>query len=172
MLQVGLPVSRAAQQAAATCLGLLGAVDPARVPLPLPPSNSLVASDLTLLTELIQRHLVRVLRVASHLFQLDAATFALQVGNAPFRLMCSCLLCMQGERVLVTDLQCRSPTCDRHRCLRRSCCGITAAPACRPCRTLLSWMRRLGVPAAVATQLKATPCLRRCHQTSRCVFGA
>ncbi len=81
--QVGLPVSRAAQQCAATCLGLLGAVDPARLALKPKPPGGLAAADGALLVDLVEVHLVRVLRVASHLFQLDAATYAIQVTTLP-----------------------------------------------------------------------------------------
>lgn len=89
-------MSRAAQQAAATCLGLLGAVDPARVALPPPPSASLASADLPLLVDLIQRHLVRVLRVASHLFQLDAATYAVQVRGTTHSFGSGCPRCQQS----------------------------------------------------------------------------
>jgi hypothetical protein len=74
----------AAQQTAQVCLGLLGAVDPARVAIPPPPTSSMLPSDLALLVHLIERHLVRVLRVSAKLPQLDAAVFAIQVRQVSF----------------------------------------------------------------------------------------
>lgn len=74
----------AAQQTAQVCLGLLGAVDPARVAMPPPPTSSMLPSDLALLVHLIERHLVRVLRVSAKLPQLDAAVFAIQVRQVSF----------------------------------------------------------------------------------------
>lgn len=72
----------AAQQAAQVCLGLLGAVDPTRVSMPPPPASCLLPSDLALLVHLIERHLVRVLRVSAHLHQLDAAVYSIQVRQS------------------------------------------------------------------------------------------
>jgi hypothetical protein len=69
----------AAQQPAQVCLGLLGAVDPARVAMPPAPTSSLLPSDLALLVHLIERHLVRVLRVSAKVSQLDAAVYSIQV---------------------------------------------------------------------------------------------
>lgn len=71
---------RKAQQACADCLGILGAVDPARVALDLAPPPSLKHSQHDLLVTLLTQHLVRVLRVASSLQVLDAASVAIQVG--------------------------------------------------------------------------------------------
>lgn len=71
---------RKAQQACADCLGILGAVDPARVALDLAPPPSLKHSQPDLLVTLLTQHLVRVLRVASSLQVLDAASVAIQVG--------------------------------------------------------------------------------------------
>ncbi|BDA43155.1 Serine/threonine-protein kinase ATR at C-terminar half [Coccomyxa sp. Obi] len=67
-----------AQQACADCLGLLGAVDPARITLDLAPPPSLKHSQHDLLVTLLTQHLVRVLRVASSLQVLDAASVAIQ----------------------------------------------------------------------------------------------
>jgi hypothetical protein len=78
----------AAQQAAQVCLGLLGAVDPTRVSMPPPPASCLLPSDLALLVHLIERHLVRVLRVSAHLHQLDAAVYSIQVRQSP--VVCCC----------------------------------------------------------------------------------
>ncbi|KAK9914842.1 hypothetical protein WJX75_001188 [Coccomyxa subellipsoidea] len=69
---------RKAQQACADCLGILGAVDPARVALDLAPPPSLKHSQHDLLVTLLTQHLVRVLRVASSLQVLDAASVAIQ----------------------------------------------------------------------------------------------
>ena len=92
MLQAGSS-GLAAQQTAQVCLGLLGAVDPARVAMPPPPTSSMLPSDLALLVHLIERHLVRVLRVSAKLPQLDAAVFAIQVRQASvFTCNCSCLM--------------------------------------------------------------------------------
>lgn len=79
LLQIHTPTSWKAQQLCAECLGLLGAVDPARVEVALDPPDSLCHSTQELLTTLIVKHLVRLLRVASHIFVLDAASFAIQV---------------------------------------------------------------------------------------------
>lgn len=68
-----------AQLLCAECLGLLGAVDPARLDVKAAPPESLHSLTLTLLTELISKHLVRLLRVASSLPVLEATTFAIQV---------------------------------------------------------------------------------------------
>ena len=78
-MQIHTPTSWKAQQLCAECLGLLGAVDPARVEVALDPPDSLCRSTQELLTTLIIKHLVRLLRVASHIFVLDAASFAIQV---------------------------------------------------------------------------------------------
>lgn len=71
-----------AQQACAECLGALGAVDPARITLDLAPPPRMVTSQQDLLLTLLGHHLVRVLRVASSLQVLDAASVAIQVSTA------------------------------------------------------------------------------------------
>ncbi|KAL0053239.1 hypothetical protein WJX82_003001 [Trebouxia sp. C0006] len=76
--EIHTPTSWKAQQLCAECLGLLGAVDPARVVVALDPPESLCRSTKDLLIILIMRHLVRLLRVASHIFVLDAAALAIQ----------------------------------------------------------------------------------------------
>lgn len=58
---------------------MLGAVDPARISLDLAPPPSLKHSQHDLLSTLLSQHLVRVLRVASSLQVLDAASVAIQV---------------------------------------------------------------------------------------------
>jgi len=90
LLQIHTPTSWKAQQLCAECLGLLGAVDPARVVVALDPPESLCRSTKDLLIILIMRHLVRLLRVASHIFVLDAAALAIQVWRN-FRRMGSCI---------------------------------------------------------------------------------
>ena len=82
VLQIHTPTSWKAQQLCAECLGLLGAVDPARVVVALDPPESLCRSTKDLLIILIMRHLVRLLRVASHIFVLDAAALAIQVWRS------------------------------------------------------------------------------------------
>ena len=77
--QVHTPTSYKAQQLCAECLGLLGAVDPARVAITLDPPEALCRTIQELLISLITRHLVRLLRVASHIFVLDATSLAIQV---------------------------------------------------------------------------------------------
>ena len=67
----------------------MGAVDPARVVVALDPPESLCRSTKDLLIILIMRHLVRLLRVASHIFVLDAAALAIQVWWS-FHRMGSC----------------------------------------------------------------------------------
>ena len=79
LLQIHTPTSYKAQQLCAECLGLLGAVDPARVAVTLDPPEALCRSTQDLLVILITRHLVRLLRVASHILVLDAASLAIQV---------------------------------------------------------------------------------------------
>lgn len=68
-----------AQLLCAECLGLLGAIDPARLALEPPAPDSLHTDTAHLLVELISSHLVRLLRVAPSLPVLDATTFAIQV---------------------------------------------------------------------------------------------
>ena len=68
----------------------MGAVDPARVVVALDPPESLCRSTKDLLIILIMRHLVRLLRVASHIFVLDAAALAIQVWQN-FHRMGSCI---------------------------------------------------------------------------------
>lgn len=63
----------------AECLGLLGAVDPARVAVELSTAPRLLSSDSDILVALINNHLVRLLRVASSMNQLDFAALAIQV---------------------------------------------------------------------------------------------
>ncbi|GAB4817356.1 hypothetical protein N2152v2_004402 [Parachlorella kessleri] len=67
-----------AQQACAECLGLLGAVDPSRVQLDLQPPPTMCRSEGDLVITLVTRHLLRLLKTASSLQVLDAATFAIQ----------------------------------------------------------------------------------------------
>jgi serine/threonine-protein kinase ATR len=71
-------VSQQAQQACAECLGMLGAVDPARLQVDPQPPASRCTSDVELLVTLISRHLVRLLKTAPSLQVLDAATLAIQ----------------------------------------------------------------------------------------------
>ena len=78
--QAHTPSSLRAQQVCAECLGLLGAVDPARVSVELCAAPRLANSDADILVALISDHLVRLLRVASSRQHLDSATFAIQVG--------------------------------------------------------------------------------------------
>ena len=70
---------RKGQQACAECLGIVGAVDPARVSLAMQPPAKLAQTQHVLLTTLLTEHLVRILRVASSLQVLDAASVAIQV---------------------------------------------------------------------------------------------
>lgn len=72
-------MGRKAQLLCAECLGLLGAVDPARLDVKAEPPASLHSLTLPLLKELISKHLVRLLRVATSLPVLEATTFAIQV---------------------------------------------------------------------------------------------
>lgn len=81
VVQVHTAASSVAQQLCAECLGLLGAVDPARVEVALDPPDTLCGSLLDLLKALITKHLVRLLRVASNILVLDSASFAIQVGT-------------------------------------------------------------------------------------------
>jgi serine/threonine-protein kinase ATR len=75
--EAGSAVGAAAQQACAECLGMLGALDPARVrAAPPPPPAMLPAAELV--TSLLARHLVRLLKTAPNLQTLDATTFAIQ----------------------------------------------------------------------------------------------
>ena len=70
---------RKGQQACAESLGIVGAVDPARVSLAMQPPAKLAQTQHALLTRLLTEHLVRILRVASSLQVLDAASVAIQV---------------------------------------------------------------------------------------------
>lgn len=70
---------RKGQQACAECLGIVGAVDPARVSLAMQPPAKLAQTQHALLMTLLTEHLVRILRVASSLQVLDAASVAIQV---------------------------------------------------------------------------------------------
>lgn len=79
-MQVHTHTSWLAQQLCAECLGLLGAVDPARVELALEAPEALSETLLDLLKTLIIKHLVRLLRVAQHIHVLDAASLAIQVS--------------------------------------------------------------------------------------------
>lgn len=71
-------VGAKAQLLCAECLGLLGAIDPARLDMKAEPPKSLHSLTLPLLKELISRHLVRLLRVATSLPVLEATTYAIQ----------------------------------------------------------------------------------------------
>lgn len=68
-----------AQLLCAECLGLLGAVDPARLSVKTRLPEELYTEPDELLIALISKHLVRLLRVAPSLQVLDSATFAIQV---------------------------------------------------------------------------------------------
>ena len=59
----------------------------------LDPPDSLCRSRQELLTTLIVKHLIRLLRVASHIFVLDAASFAIQVLGPIFRASFCWMLC-------------------------------------------------------------------------------
>ncbi|KAL4421833.1 hypothetical protein ABPG77_001622 [Micractinium sp. CCAP 211/92] len=76
--EVHSQTSLQAQQACAECLGILGAVDPARVSVELQPPAQRCTSDGELLVTLIARHLVRLLKTAPNLQVLDGATLAIQ----------------------------------------------------------------------------------------------
>ncbi len=78
-LQANSINERKGQQACAECLGIVGAVDPARVSLAMQPPARLAQTQHALLTTLLTEHLVRILRVASSLQVLDAASVAIQV---------------------------------------------------------------------------------------------
>ena len=66
----------------------------------LDPPDSLCRSTQELLTTLIIKHLVRLLRVASHIFVLDAASFAIQVTDAASKQLGAerCFICHPGNR--------------------------------------------------------------------------
>ena len=87
---------RKGQQACAECLGIVGAVDPARVSLAMQPPAKLTQTQHVLLTTLLTEHLVRILRVASSLQVLDAASVAIQVCS-------SCLFVFQGCRSVTQE---------------------------------------------------------------------
>ena len=70
-----------AKQVCAECLGLLGAVDPARVAVEMSRAPPLRSNDTEILLALINEHLVRLLRVASTMHQLDCAALAIQVQH-------------------------------------------------------------------------------------------
>lgn len=92
-----------AQLLCAECLGLLGAVDPARLSLNVRTPDKLCASTEELLVDLVTKHLVRLLRVAASLQTLDATTFAIQVRiprQAHLQLQ---LPCMNVRVLLSTD---------------------------------------------------------------------
>ena len=78
-IQAKSEASQEAQQACAECLGLLGAIDPTRLHIDAEPLPTMHATLKQLLMALLERHLVRLLRVASSLHVLDIATFAIQV---------------------------------------------------------------------------------------------
>lgn len=71
----------------AECLGLLGAVDPARVSVELAVIPSLLSNDADILKALVSDHLVRLLRVAASRQHLDSATFAIQVRLQAWRML-------------------------------------------------------------------------------------
>lgn len=73
--------SQEAQQLCAECLGLLGAIDPARLLIKAEPLPALHTSLKQLLLTLLEKHLIRLLRVASSLQLLNFATFAIQVHH-------------------------------------------------------------------------------------------
>ncbi|PSC70468.1 serine threonine-kinase ATR isoform X1 [Micractinium conductrix] len=70
--------SQQAQQACAEVLGVLGAVDPARVAIDLQPPAPRCGSDGELVVALISRHLVRLLKTAPSLQVLDVTVLAIQ----------------------------------------------------------------------------------------------
>lgn len=72
------PKGLQAQQLCAQCLGLLGAVDPARLDVQLDAPQPPVSGELGLMLQVVQRHLVRILRAAPDLGTLEMATFAIQ----------------------------------------------------------------------------------------------
>lgn len=72
---------RKGQQACAECLGIVGAIDPARVSLQAAPPPRLAIGQHALLVTLLTEHLVRILRVAPSLQVLDAASVAIQVDS-------------------------------------------------------------------------------------------
>ena len=72
-----------AQQLCAECLGLLGALDPARLSLKMLLPEALSTTEQKLIMTLVSRHLVRILRTASNLQALDSVTFAIQVITLP-----------------------------------------------------------------------------------------
>lgn len=94
---------RKGQQACAECLGIVGAVDPARVSLNMQPLPRLLSTHHALLTRLLSDHLVRILRVASSLQVLDAASVAIQASSTlcmltPLKMqMSSCAHICLGE---------------------------------------------------------------------------
>ena len=95
-----------AQLLCAECLGLLGAVDPARLDVKAAPPESLHSLTLTLLTELISKHLVRLLRVASSLPVLEATTFAIQVSA----FHCSWARAVEPKAPIPSNVCRRTPT--------------------------------------------------------------
>ena len=72
-------VGTKAQLLCAECLGLLGAVDPARLSVKTRLPEELYTEPDDLLIALISKHLARLLRVAPSLQVLDSTTFAIQV---------------------------------------------------------------------------------------------
>ena len=70
--------SKAAQQACAECLGILGATDPTTVALKPPPKPSRATDALSLAKDLMLRHLLRLLKTAPTLQDLDFTTLAIQ----------------------------------------------------------------------------------------------
>ena len=74
----GGTVGSAGQRACAECLGMLGAVDPARVHVPPAPLPEMANGDPELLLQLMNGQLVRLLKSADSLQALDAATFSIQ----------------------------------------------------------------------------------------------
>jgi len=73
-----------AQLLCAECLGLLGAIDPARLNVKALPPEALFEVIGDLLRQLFSKHLIRLLRVAPSLAVLNATTFAIQVSCLRF----------------------------------------------------------------------------------------
>ena len=80
-MQIHSPLALKAHLLCAECLGLVGAVDPARLEYEPKSTDILLTTAGDLIIELISKHLVRLLRVADSLMTLEAAVYALQVST-------------------------------------------------------------------------------------------
>ena len=78
-MQIHSPLAMKAHLLCAECLGLVGAVDPARLDYQPKPTKALLTNAGDLIIQLISQHLVKLLRVADSLVTLEAAVYALQV---------------------------------------------------------------------------------------------